>query len=132
MATLHLGSRIARDIPLRGKSSGTALQHFEGEYRLSIRECAWRLDGQTQALCSWREPSAIIEQMLGHLTGMQVTAATITSPILDLTIAFEENLTLRLFCDQVGGEAGSNYAIRTPNGQFRVGPNGRLAIDDLS
>ncbi|MEO0563852.1 MAG: hypothetical protein AAF125_17235, partial [Chloroflexota bacterium] len=98
--TMSLGDRIERPVPLDAPSLTPLQQQYAGAYELSIADCTWRLDAPDAIETSWADDADIQREALTLLLDAPISAWEITWPGLDLTLHFENELTLRLFCDQ--------------------------------
>ncbi len=99
-------------------------------YRLLVK-CAWRLDGATTVICGgWDDNTDGAPMLTGlsQLVGLEVTSVSLTEPGLDLAMAFERGLVVRVFCDQVNEADGDdNYYLYFPGGSVAVGTKSRVS-----
>ncbi len=65
------------------------------------------------------------------LANKRITGSELLNWTGDCGIEFESRYTLRLFCDQQGGnEPMDNYSIRIPGKWITVGYGGSVVLDD--
>jgi hypothetical protein len=128
--SLHFGGKVPLKQRLENPKLMDALRTHEGEYVMFI-ECAWRIDERDQVVAGCWDDNADGGPMLSGLrriVGQPVRSIEI-SGACDLTIAFEGDLSLRVFCDQTNEEdGGDNYSLFTPSRTMTVGCRSRLAI----
>jgi hypothetical protein len=66
---------------------------------------------------------------LKRIVGRHVRAIDVSTPSFDATVAFDDGLSLRLFCDQTNEEdRGDNYSLFTSTQTLTVGCRSRLEI----
>jgi len=103
------------------------------EYEMALRiNCAWRLDGIDRVLCAWTEfnpTTGFPPDCFESVTGVRVNEVRLTEPALDLELAFESDVSLRVFCDVESEDDGLNYAFRTPGGTHLVQARSRLSFE---
>jgi hypothetical protein len=127
--SLSLGERIKRGIPLDAPSLTAEQRQYIGAYELTIADCTWRLDAPEVIVTSWSDETAIQRERLSYLLDQTVSNWEITWPGLDLTLHFDNSLSLRLFCDQTDpDESGENYTLLTPTLLFNVGVRSQLHV----
>lgn len=99
---LYLGDKVPRRTPIRNDKLPASAREFDPEYSLLVY-CAWRLDGATQPITSWREPEDNDGPMvrgLAELHGETIQAVEVLEPAWDLFLRFTGGKTFRVFCDR--------------------------------
>jgi hypothetical protein len=126
--TLSLGDKVPRPAPLNAPNLTAEQQAFWGAYELIIADCTWRLDSPDVIVTSWSDDAPAQRERLAHLIGTVIGAWEITWPGLDLSLHFDNALSLRLFCDQTDPQdSGHNYSLLAPGLQFYVGVRSELS-----
>ena len=133
--TMHLefGAKIPRRVPLRDRPQITREQaRYEGQLDLLI-QCAWRLELGDTVLCGSTDDDRNDGAMkigLRGLEGKTVLALSVEYPVPDLSISFEGDLRLRVFCDQTNIETNDdNYSVRVGDTIHVVGARGRIGLE---
>lgn len=135
LASLDIGAKIERDqpLPFRNKKLALDAHKYRGETVLYIEDCPWRLDGPEAVIAAWTDdnaPDGPIVTGLNQLVGQTITGTALTRPGLDLTLVFDNGLTLRLFPDQTDPDAGDNYALdQHGKASFIVGAHSQLRVE---
>jgi hypothetical protein len=68
-----------------------------GELRLSVLNCAWRIETQDSVLVGCEDVHPIMDERIKQLEDQTIVSFTVSKPFLDTAIAFENGLTLKLF-----------------------------------
>ncbi len=137
---LFVGHRCTRFAA--GGSAGSAmLIDFASEVQGASAEadrsilvyCSWRLDGTQQVICgAWDDnsPGGVMLTGLQKLVGKKLTSCNLESPGLDVRMLFEEDLTLRIFCDQVNEiDRADNYIVYFNEEAFVIGTKSHLRVE---
>ena len=131
LVSLAIGAPVPRDRPIDNPHITDVLRTHDGEYSLFIK-CAWRIEGETEVLCSSECDNTAGGPMLtglARLTGSVILEVQpLAGPAHDLALRFADGLVLRVFCEQFGAEADDNYCLFMPTTTFTVGPCGALAL----
>jgi hypothetical protein len=83
-------------------------------------------------LCAWTEfnpTTGFPLDCFELLTGVKVNEVRLIEPAFDLELAFESNVSLRVFCDVVSEDDGLNYTFRTPGGTHVVQARSLLSFE---
>lgn len=128
-AAIQLGNQIPRPTPLNAPKLSEKQQHYRPAYELNIADCTWRLDSPNAIVTSWSDEPDVQQQQLETLTTTHIRAWEITWPGLDLTLHFDNERSLRLFCDQTDPETGGdNYTLQSPHYHFTIGIRSNLQM----
>ncbi|MFN7134335.1 MAG: hypothetical protein ACK4N5_19810 [Myxococcales bacterium] len=125
MASLDFGRRVPRATPVRNRHLTRAQRQYEGEFDLFIEACAWRLQRERSIVCTSMSDNANDGPLvlgLEELLDRKVVSVSVEYPGYDLTLAFEESLTLLLFCDAAPEDDSDNYSFFAPGMAWAVGP----------
>jgi hypothetical protein len=130
---LELGAAVPRRVPLRERPGITPEQaRYEGAFDLFI-ECAWRLERAHDVLCGSNDDDRNDGPMvsgLGALVGKRVATVEVDAPVPDLSIRFDDQLRLKIFCDQTNLRTHvDNYSLRVGDTIYAVGPGGGVVIE---
>jgi hypothetical protein len=108
-------------------------REYEGEMILLV-ESAWRVDTDDGVLCGSTDsncPGCDMQLGLEQLKGQTVKSVHILAPALDLTVIFEKNLILRVFCDQTNLYSRvDNYSFFNNDRAYIVGPRGAVEVEE--
>jgi hypothetical protein len=98
-------------------------------------KCAWRLDSQDEILTGAGDDNTRMGPMLAGLDRLlkqEVVSIELARPGLDLAIMFQNELTLRVFCDQVNELDGDeNYNLFLPGECFVIARRSRLSKEAI-
>lgn len=130
---LDLGQKIPRNKPLANPYLSEDMRNFNGEYRLFVEGCPWRVQSPSEVIGSWLDDNANDGPMvrtLERLVGANVHHVRLEAPAWDLWISFNNGLTLCVFPDATGDtEWDDNYTVLTPSGAFSVERYGKLTFE---
>lgn len=123
--SLAFGDKVPMKKPLTNPHLTEEERNFDGEFSFYIT-CVWRIDSESEVISGcWEDNSEDGPMLRGlqKLVNQRVVAADSSLPALDLKITFENNLSLRVFCDQTSPEEGNdNYTFFLPTEEwFNVG-----------
>ncbi len=123
---LSLG--FGEKLPASRFSKNTALslddRVFEPEFIILI-ECAWRLSVKENVVLTWVGiGSEFWEAKLNPLRAARLLSFEVTRTANDLTLQFDDGISLEIFCDQ--SEAEDNYLVFTRETILAAGFGGRL------
>lgn len=131
--TLDFGNKIPRKIPLQNQHISIEKQKFNAETSLVIY-CAWRVDSAEYVLCGSNdstEEDGVMLQGLKKIVGTHVQAVTVTFPGYDLSIEFNNGLTLHLFCTMMDAEVdGDNYVLFEDGYAFGVSSKSIITCEE--
>lgn len=92
--------------------------------------CAWRLDKKDKVICSWNDgndKNGLMRQGLNELVNKGVVSVRVESPAYDLTLQFENELSLKIFCDQTNPEEDDeNYTFFVKDFTYTVELKGSI------
>jgi hypothetical protein len=129
VVSLGLGDKVRRTKPLTNSHLSYDQRMFESEFEIFI-ESFWRLDGPSQVICGgWDDnrPEGPMLTGLRRLEGKELLDSHVSDPGLDLVLCFEDDLRLRVFCDQINeADQGDNYSVVTPEFESIVGTRSLL------
>jgi hypothetical protein len=112
--SLAFGEKVPKKRPLKNRSLTDEERNFNGEFSLYIT-CTWRIDSELEVACGCREDNSAKGPMLRglqKLVNQRVISVCLSPPALDLSLTFENNLSLRIFCDQTSlDEDHDNYTF---------------------
>jgi hypothetical protein len=127
---LDIGRKIRRKRPLRNPRISEEERLYEGEFNLYIT-CSWRLGWKEKVLCGGEDDNSNegpMQHGLQYLLGRRVTSVNLERPGLDLELRLENDLSLRIFCDEFGIEEHSpHYTLFLPNYYYSVEGRSRIA-----
>jgi hypothetical protein len=128
---LALGDKVRRTSPLKNRAHSSEFREFEGTVSLLVW-CAWRLDGSDSPVTSWDDVDHNVETGLRRLIGSRIESFDVMPPAWDLSIAFSNGLTLRVFCDHVPGDPSfeGNWDMRLRAVTYSFGPGARYAVNE--
>ncbi len=129
---LHFGKKIPRAIPLLNPHLSEQERFYDGEISLFF-ECAWRLDSEGEVICGSTDSSendGPMQRGLGLIVGRAVKSVKAELPACDLTVRFDGDIVLKVFCDQTNLEEGyDNYSLHVKDKIYIVGPRGRIRCE---
>ncbi|MDX1994447.1 MAG: hypothetical protein SF029_18840 [bacterium] len=135
LASLDIGAKVPRDKPLPYPNVKLSPDEhkFRGEFVLYLEYCPWRLDSSDEVLASWNDsnaPRGRIVTGLKRLIGAKISGVELLRPGLDLTVRFDNDLTLRIFPDMTQRDEGDNYSLSVANEvTYIVGAHSELRIE---
>jgi hypothetical protein len=127
---MDFGGKVEREVPLSNPHLTEDQRRYAGEFALFIT-CTWRLD--RDAVITGSDDSNAEGD--GMLTGLQqlvdrAVQAVDCDPIAyDLTVHFEDDYRLTVFCDQIDSESADNYTLFSPERIFGIETMGRLTAE---
>jgi hypothetical protein len=133
-STIHLalGERVPRRLPITNQHLSATERANEGEFDLFI-ESAWRLERAAEVICGSTDDDENEGPMITgllQLVGKRVLSVDMGTPVPDLTLRFQEELCLKVFCDQTNlRTAGDNYSVRSGETIVAVGVRGRIVVE---
>ena len=132
---LGFGEKIRRLREL--KNPTLPLVHRQYDAAMSILlHSGWRLSEKGRVICGWRDYEAIQGEascLLAELENSRLLDAHVRSPAYDLSLTFEGEVVLDVFCDQTNSnEADENYNIFLPQEILTVGVRSVLMIETRS
>ena len=96
-------------------------------------ESAWRLETAEAVVCGSTDsncPDCDMQLGLAQLKGLTVKRVQILTPALDLTVIFEKDYILRVFCDQTNIYSRvDNYSFFNKERVYIVGPRGTVEVE---
>jgi hypothetical protein len=101
VVNFHLGQKIPRQRPIPNPHLHKDLQLNKGEFGIMVY-CAWRLEQGSIVICGSGESNSNEGSMikgLDNLTGRNIKSLSIFPPAFDMTIGFENECVLKVFCD---------------------------------
>lgn len=111
--TLELGERQTRTV--RGRET------THGEWHLWVYCSAWRIDGEEDVVVASEDAREEIPDRLERLDGRRVSGVSVAAPSLELTVAFDDGLTLRVF--PIFSSTFEHWFLYTPDGNvLSAGP----------
>jgi hypothetical protein len=126
---LALGEKVRRESPISNEKHPEDFRLFEGETNLLVWS-SWRLEDCQRPLTSSDDASSGWENHLNHLLGAEIVAAEVRLPALDLTLRFDNGLSLQVFCDHVGDASfDGNWEISTADQIWAVGLGSKIEIE---
>ena len=118
--------------PVSNPSLSPEVREHDPEYSMFI-ECVWRLDSRDRIVCGAWDSNKNDGPMLaglGEIVNHAVRVLTIDPPAMDLTMVFDNDLSLRAFCDQINvDDAVDNYSFFTPSAVFTVGTRSLIRVE---
>lgn len=129
---LGFGRKIPRTVPLLNPYLTEEQKYYDAEIALFIK-CAWRLDSEDEVICGSTDSNIVGGPMLTGLSsivGRAVESVKIERPGFDLTLRFEGELVLRIFCDQTNLEDDyDNYSLHLTDKVYVVGARGCISCE---
>jgi len=132
MFKVALGKKVKREFPLKkfplkNKHLSKHLRYFDGEFRLFVQCCAWRLQKKNKVICSSTETQETIGFEIKKLVGHRISQINLLNSALDLSVEFDKMYTLTLFCDQTyEPKPLTNYTVFCPEGSYSVEARSKL------
>ncbi len=128
--SIGIGRKVLREKPLRNPRISKEERLYKGEFDLYV-SCSWRLDWKGEVLCGSEDDKSEqgpIMTGLREMLNRRVVSVELEEPGLDLALIFEDDLVLRVFCDEFeqGEEALENYVLFLPDRQLVVGARSNL------
>lgn len=129
---IDIGEKIVRKKPLKNEYLSKDQKAYQGEYDLFV-ECSWRIDSTEEVICGSKDAIDNLDAMvkgLNRLVGQKIVSVEASIPAYDLEICFDNDLKLKIFCDETNeSEGNDNYTIGTPNGNYIIGCKSQLNIE---
>jgi len=99
-------------------------------------QCVWRLDSPEKVVCgAWsnNKKGQSMLRGLNKIVGQKIISVQLSQPSYSLSVCFENNYTLHIFCDQIGDDPalGDNYCFFTPEYVYSVELNCTIQKEDL-
>jgi len=121
---LFLGNKLPRKHVSANKSLDQEIRENDPEFNIFIH-CSWRLVSEHGIICSSSWSSQVnglaVEDGLAQLKSLKVVSVDLNSKMLDLSIVFENQITMSIFNDYVGdGDEDDSYWINSPEACFSV------------
>lgn len=134
--SLSIGRKVLRDKPLRNTLLSKEERLYKGEFEFYMR-CSWRLDWKEEVLCGSEDDNSEggpMQKGLQAMLGQRVVSVELERPSLDLTLAFENDLVFRMFCDEFdqSEESLDNYVLFLPDRYLVVGARSNLVKYEAS
>ena len=129
MIILHFGSTYPEIVDLG--SLGRSV-HENAACRLLLRFAPWRCQIGSRIVCTSASSNVVggpMEVGLNQLLDRAVMNITLDPITFDLEVQMDGRALFSVFCDQTASnEEHDNYSVRSENGYYIVGPNGRLGF----
>jgi len=121
---LFLGNKLPRKRVSANKTLDQEIRENDPEFNIFI-QCSWRLVSESGIICSSSWSSQVnglaLEVGLAQLKSLKVVSVDLNSKTLDLSITFENQITMSIFNDYVGeGDEDDSYWINSPEACFSV------------
>jgi hypothetical protein len=129
--SFEIGPKRPRRVPLTNPAISEQERLYEGTYSMLI-SCAWRLDGRSGVMSSWRSDdfSGGMMSAVASLIGTCVENVRLDLPGLDFRLHLTGGMTFSVFADEVeGADARDNYYISTEDTIYVVAPNSVLRAE---
>jgi len=130
---VDFGKKINRKRPLSNIHLSEEQRNFQGEYDLFV-ECSWRIDSQESVVCGSKDANESYGTMvsgLNRIVGQRIVAVNANLPAYDLELRFDNDLILKIFCDETNeSEDCDNYTFGTPEQNYIVGCRSQLSIEE--
>ncbi len=131
-----IGAKIRLDEPIRNKRLTEEQRNYEGEYKLHVQHCAWRIETPQKTIACWRDDNSNKGRMirtLHKIAGRKVQSINLSLPSLDLKIHFEDDMIWQIFCDLSDekskyGDVYENYVFTTLSKHYAVVGRSHLEI----
>ena len=132
VVNLGFGEKIRRIRPSINHTLSLEDRIYEAPLHIYIK-CAWRLTKQNQIISSWRDCANIERlrsELLSEIVNLQLKDFIIRSPARDLSLFFENEVVVDVFCDHTNSdEAQDNYVVFVPQKTVVVGLKGLITIE---
>lgn len=132
VVNLGFGDKRCRDRPIKNPCLTNDERLYNPEYSIMIY-CAWRLSSLDTIICSWRdsnEAGGVMLSGLALLRGKKLHEITIGKIGFDLTLYFEDDFCLQIFCDVTNDyDADDNYVLFTNEIILSVGIKSSISFD---
>lgn len=131
---MKFGGKIRKKVPTRRRGRPLTDDEllFHGALEVFVT-CAWRLDGPTDVLAVWSDPTPHRQPLhprLAELRGLRIVEARVLQPAFDLEIHWEGRRTLKIFCDRpLPEDVIDNWSVSNGDTLVSVGSNGRLTVE---
>lgn len=130
--SLGFGKKILRAKPLANTQLKDDVRKYDAEFKMMIY-CSWRLSDPGGVLCGWRDSNdnnQVVLDCLSSLEGMNVMAVKLDSLTLDLSILFEKNISLSIFCDQTSDfDSDENYTVSRGEFSCTAGLKSKIEVE---
>jgi hypothetical protein len=130
--TLDFGARFPRDRPLKNELLTQVVRENKAEFCLFVQSTPWRVQSAETVVATWQDDEANDGPMvaaLDRLVGATVVAAQVAPPAWDLTLTFDNGLTLVVFADGTPRRDFDDYDLATRTTIFTVGMGGRIRTE---
>jgi hypothetical protein len=126
----NIGRKIPMQKPLSNPYLHPDMRIYDSELGIMI-ECAWRLEQGSSVICDSGESNSNEGSMikgLNNLAGRHIKLLSILPPALDMTIEFEDEYLLKVFCDMTDIKKETiNYIIfAQDNAVYTVQSRGKI------
>ena len=127
--SLGFGRKIWRPKPLKAKHPEGAYGRYEPEFCLMLYYCAWRFRHGNAVIGGWTDMDCkhSTAQMERRVLGGKVESVAIAPMTHDLRVAFDQGVTLDVFCNQAQGEQGYSDNYHFFGGQW-IGAVGAKSV----
>ncbi|MHB1158395.1 MAG: hypothetical protein ACYC26_16345 [Phycisphaerales bacterium] len=129
--SMCLGEQILRSRELSNSHLTNDQRKYDGEFAIFIESAAWRLDQGAEVITGSTDPNdnnGPMIQGLARIINTRVKEICLSVPGLDLTLLFDNELVLKIFCDQLT-EIGDNYSYFDPDSVYAIMCRSRLKIE---
>ena len=125
MIDLMIGRKIPRESPLPNDKLSRELRENDAEFCACLFYCSWRLYSAEGIICSAMWSSNVaggpMLEGLSRITNQRIKSIDMTPDTCDLTIRFENGLTLDVFNDYPSQtDDTSSFWIDTPDASYGV------------
>jgi hypothetical protein len=129
---LDFGVRFRRDRPVPNEFLSKEERENEAEFTLFVKSTPWRVQSANAVIASWLDDDANdgpLVAALDRFVGATVIEAHLIPPAWDLTLTFDNCLTLIVFADGTPRRDADDYSLGTRRIRFIVGMGGRLRTE---
>lgn len=132
--SLDFGRKFPKDRPTRNEHLTQVVRENEAEFSLFARGTPWRVQTATRVLAGWMDEGANAKDdpcqaALDRLVGSRVARTELTTPAHDLTVEFDNGLTLIVFADGSPQSDDNDYVLFTRHWAYAVGWRGLVHVE---
>ncbi|NVD73742.1 hypothetical protein HUX88_24865 [Duganella sp. BJB1802] len=129
---LSIGERFLRRRPLTNPHLSELCRFYDAAYSLRIM-CPWRIDSPSKVVAGSHMCNANDGPMvegLKEICGQKILTVLCLAPAYDITIHFENQMTLMVHCSDIDCNYDEFYSFGTPSGYYVVGPDGNISFEE--
>jgi hypothetical protein len=131
---LDFGARFPRDRLTPNEFLTKVVRDNEAEFWLFVWTTPWRIQSRDTVIATWQDQDnksndGPMLDALDSLIGATVVAAHVSPPAWDITLTFDNDLTLSVFTDGSPRHDYDDYSFATRHTVFTVSVGGWLEVE---